>query len=113
PASIDPRRGRRAVAVKVFGARRMAFGEREIDLSAVEQLVEEGQTRAIGRTLAWAREATIDGSRALPEVIDETMRRVREEGLDVIDDRGGGDYGEFRVFELAAVLNRLRGLRTR
>ncbi|MEX2570351.1 MAG: ABC-ATPase domain-containing protein [Gemmatimonadota bacterium] len=110
PGSIDPRRGNRPVRVRAFGPHRLAFGEQEIDLSALEQLVESGQTRAIARALAWARGECIDGSRTMDDALACVLRSIAEEGLDLVDDRATGDYTAFRIFEMAGVLNRLRGL---
>lgn len=110
PVSIDPSRGRREVEVKAFDPERVRFGEEELDLSAVEQLAEVAQTRAIARALAWGRERAIDGRRTLPEALHALMEALEREGLDAVDDRVVGDYAAFRVFELAAALNRLRML---
>ncbi|MEX2584123.1 MAG: P-loop domain-containing protein [Gemmatimonadota bacterium] len=111
PDSIDPSRAHRKVQVKVYAPRRMTFGTQDVDLSAIEQLVESAQTRAIGRALAWARSGCIDGTRTMFESLDCLTTRLSEDGLDLIDERLAGDYAEFRIFELAAVLNRLRGFR--
>jgi len=112
PASIDPARGNREVEVRVYGTHRMTFGTQEVDLAAVEQLVEGAQAAAIGRTLAWARGRFLDGARTLSSATELIMKALEEGGLDRIDERRSGEYAAFRGLELAAVLNRLRGLRT-
>jgi predicted ABC-class ATPase len=111
PESIDPRRGRHAVEVRVHDAERVRFGDAELDLSAVEQVVEAAQTRAIGRALAWARGGAIDGRTPVGEALEMVLDRIEQEGLDLLDPRIVGDYAEFRIFELAAALGRLRTLR--
>jgi predicted ABC-class ATPase len=113
PASLDPSRGRREVEVRSHEAERVRFGEEEIDLSAVEQLVEAAQSRAIGRALAWGRERCLDGERDVRAALECLMARLEREGLDALDERIVGEYAEFRVFELAAALGRLRSLRVR
>lgn len=113
PESIDPSRGRREVEVKAYDPERVRFGAGEIDLRAVEQLVEAAQTRAIARALAWGRGRCIDGRRPLPAALRCLMDALRAEGLDAVDERVVGDYAEFRIFELAAALNRLRTLQVR
>jgi predicted ABC-class ATPase len=110
PASIDPSRGRRDVEVKGSVAERVRFGSEEIELAAVEQLVEAAQTRAIARALAWGRERCIDGRSDTTTALHCIMELLEKEGLDVLDDRIVGDYAEFRIFELAAALGRLRSL---
>jgi predicted ABC-class ATPase len=111
PDSLDPRRGRREVEVKASVRERVRFGEDEIELSAVEQLVEAAQTRAVGRALAWLRGRHLDGRSSLARALRGAERELEEGGLDLLDERLVGDYAEFRVFELAAALNRLRTLR--
>jgi hypothetical protein len=55
----------------------------------------------------------LDGRRTIIEALDQLMDEIRREGLDAIDSRQPGDYAEFRIFELAAALGRLRTLRVR
>jgi predicted ABC-class ATPase len=113
PHSLDARRGRRAVEVKASRAERVLFGAEEIELSAVEQLVEAAQTRAIARALAWARDTAVDGRADVRTALQRVMAALESEGLDLLDDRIVGDYAEFRIFELAAAMARLRTLEVR
>ena len=83
-----------------------------IDLKAVTQLVEFGQTRAIGDALHYAARF-MDGDRTVRDVIAAVMRDIEESGLGVLDSRPVGDYAAFRGLELGAALNRLRTLRVR
>jgi ABC-type branched-subunit amino acid transport system ATPase component len=99
------------VNLKVHSEDRLLFGTQEVDLSGVSQIVSRAQLRAIGQALAVARERFIDGRRSVPEILDEVERMLEEEGLDALDDRRAGELAEFRRFELAATLNRLRTLR--
>ncbi len=113
PASVDPSHGRRAKSIKTRSADRVAFGDEEVELGAVEQLIERGQTRAIAEALVWARGRFIDGERTLAEALREVegvLSAPGGEGLDVLDQPPRGDYAAFRIFELAAFLNRLRTL---
>ena len=88
----------------------MLFGEETIDLSAIEQLVDASQTRALSAAMLYAREHYVDGKRSLREILDLVMRDIAEHGLDVLDRRLIGEHALFRRFELAATLNRLRSL---
>jgi len=110
PRSIDPRQGRRDVSIKTRGLRTVLFGTQTIDLSAVEQLVDPSQTRALAAALFYARERYLDGKRSLGEMLDRVMADIEARGLDVLDSRPVGDHALFRRFELAAALNRLRTL---
>ncbi len=111
--SLDPSKGKREVKITARGVKTILFGRHEIDLSAVEQLVDSSQLNAIGQALYYAREKYMDGRRTLREILDAVERDIRERGLDVIDVRPMGDYAYFRRFELAAALNRLRTLRVK
>ncbi len=110
-ASLDPSKGKREVKITARGVKTILFGRHEIDLSAVEQLVDPSQLNAIGQALYYAREKYMDGRRTLREILDAVERDIQHHGLDVIDSRPMGDYAYFRRFELAAALNRLRTLR--
>jgi predicted ABC-class ATPase len=109
-ASVDPRRGKRPVSIKVSDQDELLFGRSSIDLTAVEQIVSRAQLRAIGAALALARERFMDGERPVAEVLDRVDALIASEGLDTLDDRRIGEMAAFRRFELAAALNRLRTL---
>jgi len=112
-ASLDPRRGRRDVSLRSRGTRSIEFGEHEIDLGAVEQLVDGGQTRAIAEALEFARREILDGDLDLAAALDVVDAAIEARGLDAVQGRPAGDLARFRRFELAAALNRLRSLRVR
>ncbi|MCP4867373.1 MAG: ABC-ATPase domain-containing protein [Proteobacteria bacterium] len=109
--SLNPRRGKRDVNLRSRGTRSIEFGRDEIDLSAVEQLVDGGQTRAIAETLEFARSTLLDGARDVAAVLDAVDAAIAARGLDAVQSRPAGDLARFRRFELAAALNRLRSLR--
>ena len=111
PESIDPSRGQREVKLKVRDVDEVVFGTQEIDLSAVEQIVETGQLKAIAQALVYAKQHHINGHNALPEILNRVMADIESEGLDILTTLPQGDLVVFRRFELAAALNRLRTLR--
>lgn len=113
PASLDPSRGRRAVSIKTHSEERILFGTEEVELSAVEQIVEAAQTRAMGSALAWARGRAIDGRRTMAEALLEIMATLERDGLDAVQDELTGELAAFRIYELAAFLNRVRTLEAR
>ncbi|WP_293157343.1 ABC-ATPase domain-containing protein [Microcoleus sp. bin48.metabat.b7b8b9.023] len=110
PASLDPSRGRRDVRVKVRDVDELAFGSEEIDLGAVEQIVDRGQLRAIASAMVYAKGQYMDGKRTLSEIIDLVMADIDAEGMDILSSFPEGDFAMFRRFELAAAINRLRSL---
>ena len=112
PSSIDPSRGRRDVHIKTFAEDRLAFGEAEVDLAAVEQIVEPAQTRAIALAIAWARDRAFDGRRTIRDALEAVMAALETDGLDAFQRERTGELASFRIFELAAFLGRVRGLRT-
>ena len=111
-ASLDPRRGKRDVALRTRGVRELQYGTESIELGAVEQLVHDGQVRAIAEAIEWARRHAM-GSATVGEVLDAVEAAVAAGGLDAVCPRPAGDLVEFRRFEVAAALNRLRSLRVR
>ncbi|MEO0987169.1 MAG: ABC-ATPase domain-containing protein [Cyanobacteria bacterium J06639_14] len=112
PESIDPRRGKRDVSLKVRATDEIRLGTEAIDLSAVEQLLESGQVRAIAEAIVYAQQQYFDGRRSLAEVLAAVITDIQTEGLDCLDDRLTGELVAFRQQELAAAINRLRTLRT-
>ncbi len=109
PGSIDPRR-RGRIRVRTRGVSTIQFGTEDIDLSAVEQLVDPSQTRAVGDILVYARKY-LKGT--LAEALQRVESDLEEKGLDPISPFDGhpGDYARPRMLEVAAALNRLRSLR--
>ncbi|MEG4207386.1 ABC-ATPase domain-containing protein [Microcoleus sp. Pol7_A1] len=110
PASLDPSRGGRDVRVKVRDVDELAFGTEEIDLGAVEQIVDSGQLRAIAAAMVYAKQQYTDGKRTLSEIIDLVMADIDAQGMDILSPFPEGDFAMFRRFELAAAINRLRSL---
>jgi len=106
--SVDPQKGKR-VKIRARGRRHLQFGEADIDVSALEQLVHDSQLNAIGDALYYARRYMDDCP--MPEVIDAVLRDIEADSLDVLGPHKVGNYAAFRRQELAAVLNRLRTLR--
>ncbi|MEG4234645.1 ABC-ATPase domain-containing protein [Microcoleus sp. Pol11C3] len=110
PASLDPSLGRRDVRVKVRDVDELAFGTEDIDLGAVEQIVDSGQLRAIAAAMVYAKQQYMDGKRTLSEIIDLVMADIDAQGMDILSPFPEGDFAMFRRFELAAAINRLRSL---
>ncbi|NIU73019.1 MAG: ATPase, partial [Gammaproteobacteria bacterium] len=56
----------------------------EVDLSAVEQIVELAQTRAMAEAIVSARGKAIDGHRPMAEALAGVMEMIDQRGLDVV-----------------------------
>jgi predicted ABC-class ATPase len=116
PASVSAeRRGRDRVRAR--GTEEITFGDEEIDLRAVEQIVDPSQTRATGGLLAFAvAQRHLDGRRSVAETLRLIENALDSAGLDLLAERPGehpGDLARPRMLEVAAALNRLRTLRVK
>ncbi len=108
---VQAQRGRRGrVKIRARGEDAISFGHEQIDLSAVEQIVEQAQVRACGWIIHQAAERLFDGKRALPEILDLIEKELDEKGLEAMLPNLAPDFARPRRHELAAALNRLRTL---
>lgn len=108
---VDAQRGRRGrVKIRARGKEGISFGRQEIDLSAVEQIVEQSQVRACGWIIHNAAQKLFDGERSLPQILDLIERQLDDEGLEAMLPNLAPDFARPRRHELAAALNRLRTL---
>ena len=111
--SFDPSRGRKEVKIDVKGLRTLIFGRHTIDLSAVEQLVDRSQTRAIGDCILKASREHMNGRQSLNQILGRLVGEIERGGLDVLNSRPVGNYALPRSFEISAAINRLRTLKVR
>lgn len=91
----------------------LTIGYEHIDLGAISQIVEVQQVKAIAQAILYANLYYFDTARSLREVLDCVMADIEQGGLDVLEkyENSRGDLAEFRKFELAAAINRLRTLK--
>ena len=111
PHSLDPSRGRRAERVRSVKTRAIEFGEQEIDVALLYQLIDPAQCRMIGDVLLALSRGLCDGQRSIPELLDAIDAQIESEGLEALVEPAFGDRSRVRRFEIAAALNRLRSLR--
>ena len=118
PGSVPSGKGDRQLKVK---ARKdsLMLGYENIDLRAIEQIVEVHQVRAIAQAIIYAERYYFDKTRSLSDVLDCVMSDIERGGLDMLTEDGSqfgrrimGDLASFRRFELAAAINRLRTVKT-
>ncbi len=109
PASLNPRRGKHAVKISEKGLQTIAFGTEQIDLGGVEQLVDTSQTRAIGDAMMIAR-TRMGKDQSLRTVVERIAADIEIDGLAALNSHPFGHYAQFRPYELAAAINRLRTL---
>jgi predicted ABC-class ATPase len=94
--------------VKVQSMTSISYGETELDVSGLEQLVAKSQTAAIANSLQRLGTFGSDGL-AMKEILSEMDKRIDSEGLDVLTPGlFHGGMSRPRMLEVAGALNRLR-----
>ncbi|MEA3222154.1 MAG: ABC-ATPase domain-containing protein [Thermodesulfobacteriota bacterium] len=109
-SSFDPSRGKREVKIGAKGLKKILFGTTEIDLSFVEQIVDDSQTRAIGEIIYYYAITYAKKRIGLLQGLQEIMNIIGVKGLDYIFPYLPADYAAPRIFEVAAAINRMRSL---
>lgn len=109
--SFDASRGKKEVKIDVQGLHGLRYGETFVDLSALEQLLDSSQTRCIGLIIYYYAQHYRGSSANLSEGLDHVMREVEEKGLDILLPYRVGNLALPRIYEVAAVINRMRSLR--
>ncbi len=101
--------------VKSRGIQSIIFDREHINLSYVEQLVDESQTRAIAEIFRiLGQKEMVDNKISLSELVDHILHKVSEKGIDIISPYYGKHPGELalpRKQEICAAINRFRKLR--
>jgi len=100
--------GQRQVKILVREQRLLEYGRRRIDLSKVEQLVDVGQTEAIGQLLSHCWLQDPQQLNGLIASLELTLNGVAQRGLDLLLPWKAGHLALPRLYELAAAANRLR-----
>ena len=111
PASFDASRGRKDVKIDAKGLRTILYGSIPIDLSHLQQLVDPGQTRAIGFMIHYYCEHYLDRTQNLKEGLTKVMEDIREKGFDILLPYKAGNLVMPRIFEVAGAVNRMRTLK--
>ncbi len=110
PTSIKPERRPGLVKIAVRGLDTLIVGRTDIDLRAVEQLVDPDQLRSIGwilARLAKAGKETFDPISKIHRLLDG----LEGTAWDSLTGHPDGDLALPRIAEVMAALNRLRGIR--
>ncbi|MFH1531600.1 MAG: ABC-ATPase domain-containing protein [Pseudomonadota bacterium] len=110
PRSFDPRKGRRAEKVRSLETRAILFGEEEVDLTGLEQLVEDSQARFIADVMLHIHRHLVDGRRDLHTLVEEALAAFGAGDFDNLTTGRFGNRAAARPFEVAAAINRLRTL---
>lgn len=106
--TIKPLPRQREAKIQVRERRLLEYGRKRIDLSSVEQLLDRGQTEAIGRLLMWCHEHDLQQKVGLIATLQKALLQVEEQGLDILLPWKAGHLAMPRFYELVAAANRLR-----
>lgn len=106
--ALDPSRRNRDVKIDTKGLHTILYGEHHIDLSLVEQLIDMGQTRAIGLIIHYYASHYANQHDALIDGLRKVLADIDSRGLDVISPYKVGNLALPRLHEIAAAINRIR-----
>jgi predicted ABC-class ATPase len=113
PESLNSMKGKKP-KVTARGRYVIQYGQTDLLLQALEQLVDDSQTRAIAAALYYMeRNGWLSKGKTIRELLDAMEEQWDRAGLGSISTRKGhpGELARPRRLELAAALNRLRTLR--
>ncbi len=122
PGPLDPLLPRVVMAeglapggkVRARGTDRLQYGDGDLDLRAVEQVLDASHAGTLGHALRWLHEDLVGTEgRPIGTLLDRFEVLLEAEGLEVLSPREwpSGDLINPRRHEVAAALNRLRTLR--
>lgn len=105
--------GPKGVKIKILGTDGISINKEDINLRAVEQIVDKEQVTSIGYIMKWAEDNAIDNNSTLKEVTDKILNRIKEKGLISINNSKGGacNLAMPRRQEIMAAFNRYRKLK--
>lgn len=107
--------GPKGVKIKTLGVDGISINKEDINLRAVEQIVDKEQVTSIGNMMRWAEDNAINNKLTLIEITDKILNRIKEKGLISINGIKGGacDLAMPRRQEIMAAFNRYRKLRVK
>lgn len=112
PGSLTPDRDGRRAKLAAAGTAELTLGRHRINLGGLEQLVDASQVRAIGAALLWCLQAGHLARLGLREALAAALAQADQEGLEAwVGGEPVGNLARPRLLEMAAALNRIRGLR--
>lgn len=111
--SLNSQKGRKE-KVTARGLARIQYGNTDLELDQVEQLVDPSQTRAIAEILRHIeKKGLFKKTEELNVLLKQVNQQIEEQGLasfTPFPNQHPGDLARPRTFEIAAAINRLRTL---
>ena len=107
------RRGLEPGKIRARSRGQLSYGDTDIALGAVEQLLCTPETRTVGEALRFLHDELIDERRDLRQLLAALDAILDDEGIEALAPRRypPGDLVRPRMLEVAAALSRVRGLR--
>lgn len=98
--------------LKAKGKYTILYGWNNIDISGLEQLVDESQTNCIAVMIGFLKNKVIDEKKTIEQSLDQMYRHIEKFGLDSISPYTGhpGNLAMPRKQEVFAAISRYRGL---
>ena len=98
--------------LKAKGKYSILYGWNNIDISGLEQLVDESQTNCIAVMIGFLKNKVIDEKKTIEQSLDQMYRHIEKSGLDCISPYTGhpGNLAMPRKQEVFAAISRYRGL---
>lgn len=105
--------GEKGIKIKTIGLDTIIINREEINLSSVEQIVDNEQLNTIGTIMKWAELNIMDKGLSLKEMIDNIIWEIEKNGLISIERAkgGSGSLAMLRKQEIMAAYNRYRKLK--
>lgn len=79
--SLDPSTHKRDIQTKTRDLDTIIFGREEINLNCIEQIVDQGQLKAIAAAMVYLKQNYLDTSLTLSELLDLLDRNITEGGV--------------------------------
>ena len=105
---LNPSRANRDVKINTRGVNELLYGEHQIDLSQVEQLIDIGQARSIGLMIHYFAQHYANDCENLAVGLKQVLEDGQQYGLDHFSQYKVGNLALPRLHELAAAINRIR-----
>lgn len=109
PGDLSAKRAGRSDKIDAYPRRLLRYGDYEIDLSKLEQLVDRDQLRTIGWMLRYYSQQ-LQQQADMIAALNGILSLAHNEGLDRFSPYKVGNLALPRLYELAGAINRTRGL---
>jgi len=105
--------GDKGVKMKTIGLNALSINREDIDLRAVEQIVDSEQINAIGSIMKWAEVSLMSKGLNFSDMVDNIIYQIEKNGLISMDKvkGGSGSLAMVRKQEIMATYNRYRNLK--